>query len=224
MRSWGSWWWCCSWRASPVWRWCNLYNLGNPLDLIVLQAVLGLAVVVLLMAGIICVALVQTRSAYTASFGTLLDAAHIQGAGSGNGAIGAFGASEKLLSAGEARVPLFRLSNAGRLLPRFLACQLICGCRRRRRFRGRWAEPARRVRGRPAARRRHCGRRCRDRRTCGALPRRRGLHGPPRRRRPGPAQGGQHDWSETFGTADKATLWICTGWGAMTGQRPGTIA
>ncbi len=103
-----------------MWRWCSLYNviLGNPLDLIVLQAVLGLVVVVVLMAGIICVALVQTRSAYTASFGTLLDAEHIQGAGPGNGAIGALGASEKLLSAGEARVPLFRLSNADRpLLP-----------------------------------------------------------------------------------------------------------
>lgn len=44
---------------------------------------LGLIVVVVLMGGIICVALVQTRSAYTASFGSLLDASDLQTPGSG---------------------------------------------------------------------------------------------------------------------------------------------
>jgi hypothetical protein len=39
---------------------------------------LGLVVVMVLMAGIICVALVQTRSAYTASFGSLLDASDLR--------------------------------------------------------------------------------------------------------------------------------------------------
>jgi hypothetical protein len=44
---------------------------------------LGLIVVVVLMGGIICVALVQTRSAYTASFGSLLDSSDLRSPGSG---------------------------------------------------------------------------------------------------------------------------------------------
>jgi hypothetical protein len=47
------------------------------------QAMLGLIVVVVLMGGIICVALVQTRSAYTASIGSLLDASDLRSPGSG---------------------------------------------------------------------------------------------------------------------------------------------
>lgn len=43
-----------------------------------LQAMIGLVVVVLLMAGIISIALVQTRSAYTASFGSILDAGDLR--------------------------------------------------------------------------------------------------------------------------------------------------
>lgn len=44
---------------------------------------LGLIVVVVLMGGIICMALVQTRSAYTASIGSVLDVSNLQSPDSG---------------------------------------------------------------------------------------------------------------------------------------------
>jgi hypothetical protein len=71
----------CHKQARHVRRQCTCQGIrapaAGPIALCQLQAMLGLIVVVLLMAGIICVALAQTRSAYTASFGSLLDASNL---------------------------------------------------------------------------------------------------------------------------------------------------